>query len=401
MNNKYLDYTLISISFVISFLNVSAQLKPGFDAAECRDMIALCNSYTFLEFYGDDSEIIPEGYEKIYHSEAIGMDNMYQLFRKGDIAVICFRGSTDKKISWQENYHAAMVPALGKISGDLGEMTYCFAKSEGATVHSGYALAIAFMADDLRTELLKLHDQGVNDLLITGHSQGGALANLLMALLENHINDTALVKNRYKTYAFAAPMVGNTMFVDEYNNRYCETNHSFNIVNPTDPIPKLPITFNDSITISNYLKSLHPDKHSISLKLLLKEFVKKDVQDFATSRVHNLSKSMRKKITKELGVHVKFPDFANNIDYKYVGNRIELNPFDYPKTHADSTELNNMSSKKDLSRGKERRLEKRYNKKRGNVGFQHKPYNYYVGFLKDYLKHEYKELEKKYLPENL
>ena len=33
--------------------------------------------------------------------------------------------------------------------------------------------------------------------------------------------------------------------------------------------------------------------------------------------------------------------------------------------------------------------------------YQHKPYNYYVQFLKEYRKPEYKALKKKYLPENL
>ena len=79
MNFKYILYPLISVSFLISSLNICAQLKSGFVVEECRDMIALCNSYTFLEFYGNDSEIIPEGYKKVYNSEAIGMDNMYQI----------------------------------------------------------------------------------------------------------------------------------------------------------------------------------------------------------------------------------------------------------------------------------------------------------------------------------
>jgi hypothetical protein len=185
-------FLLISIFILYLHPNANAQLEPGFDTQECRDMHALCTTFTFLDLYGDDSVMIPEGYEKYFTSEPLGMDNMFQLYRKGDIAVVCYRGSTDKKISWMANLHAAMIPAMGEITGDLGEIPYRFALSDGATVHSGYALAIAYIGVDLRVELLKLYNEGVKDFLFTGHSQGGALANLTMAIINNHVKDTAL-----------------------------------------------------------------------------------------------------------------------------------------------------------------------------------------------------------------
>jgi hypothetical protein len=68
-------------------------LQYVFDKEEALDMIALCNSFSFIELYNSDSMIIPKGYEKIYTSGVLGMENKYQVYKKGKIAVICFRGS--------------------------------------------------------------------------------------------------------------------------------------------------------------------------------------------------------------------------------------------------------------------------------------------------------------------
>ena len=83
--------------FILFFTYSSfAKLETGFDKSEARDMIMICNSFTYLELYQDDEDILPDGYEKQYASGTFGMDNRYQVYLKGNIAVINFRGSTDK-----------------------------------------------------------------------------------------------------------------------------------------------------------------------------------------------------------------------------------------------------------------------------------------------------------------
>jgi hypothetical protein len=80
-----------------------AQLKRGFDPQEVKEMIALCNSYSYLELYNDDRAIIPKGYTKIYSSPVIGMDNKFQVYTKGNIGVVNFRGSTAEKFGQSVN----------------------------------------------------------------------------------------------------------------------------------------------------------------------------------------------------------------------------------------------------------------------------------------------------------
>jgi hypothetical protein len=93
---KFIISLILSITTVISF----GQIQPGFEKQEARDMIALCNSFTFMELYNSDSKIIPAHYEKVYTSGIFGMDNKFQIYRKGKVAVINLRGSTDDMSSW-------------------------------------------------------------------------------------------------------------------------------------------------------------------------------------------------------------------------------------------------------------------------------------------------------------
>ena len=134
---------------LLSSLMVVAKPDPGFIRSEAREMIAVCNSFTFLDLYQNDAEIIPAGYEKRYTSGTFGMDNKYQVYVKDDMAVISFRGSTDKQLSWIENMYASMIPATGTILLEGEKFTYCFARDSGAAGHSGYALGIAFLHNEL------------------------------------------------------------------------------------------------------------------------------------------------------------------------------------------------------------------------------------------------------------
>ncbi|MEZ5068263.1 MAG: hypothetical protein R2847_07085 [Bacteroidia bacterium] len=86
--------------------------SPGFNKEEMRDMIAICNSFTFIDLYKSDEAIIPR-VNKVYTSGVFGMDNRYQVYKNGNVAVINFRGSTAKQVSWLENIYASMIPAKG------------------------------------------------------------------------------------------------------------------------------------------------------------------------------------------------------------------------------------------------------------------------------------------------
>lgn len=389
---------IIAIIFIncISY----SQYKRGFDKKEVLDMIALCNSFTFLDLYNTDATIVPKGYKKIYTSGVFGMDNKFQLYQKDKLVVINLRGSTDKKVSWLANIYSAMIPASGTINISGEDFDYCFAKDSNAAVHGGYALAIAYLHKDLLYHISNLNRNGIYHFIITGHSQGGALANMLRAYFENLSDSLLAAENNFKTIAFAAPMVGNQAFATEYNNKYAENNTSFNIINPADPIPKFPASYNDSHYLSDNLESLISNKEPFDFKKMATDGLFMLFEKEITQSVKKLGYSASAQISKELGP-VKMPEYIDEFNYQILQNRVEIPPVIYPKMLKDSSILQNDSLMAIYTIGPDGHFLNEELYIREPWAYQHKPYNYYVSILKTYFPEQYALLKRRYLPENL
>ena len=397
----HLNKKIFSFYFILGLsIHCYSQIKPGFDKLEVLEMIQLCNSYTFLELFDSDAEIIADNYEKYYTSGVFGMDNKFQIYLKDSIAVINFRGSTDKQISWLENIHSAMIPAIGTIYIEGDKFDYCFAQDTNASVHGGFALGLAYFYRDIIFHVNNLNRLGYYNVIITGHSQGGALSNLLMAFLENLSKDVISDKNKFKIYAFAAPMIGNKAFMEEYNFRYCTSGLSYNIVNPKDVIPKLPTSYNDSTIVRDNLEKLVSDPSSINYKKLAWDATYLIFGKSLTRNVQKISLATSNKIAKELG-NVALPEYTNEINFFYLGNVINIPPFPYPKFLKDSSILQNDSLMAVYQRDEEGVFLDNSLYESEPFGYQHKTYNYYVSLLSKYFPKQYMMLEKKYLPENL
>jgi hypothetical protein len=375
-----------------------AQPEKDFNKEEARDMIALCNSFSFLDLYGTDSAIIPQGYTKLYTSEVTAMDNVFQIYLKDQTAIINLRGSTAKKISWMENIYSAMIPARGVIEIQEKKFHYTFAKEESAAVHAGYTLGVALLQKDLLPQIKHLNRQGIFNFLITGHSQGGALASMLLAYLHHLPEKQLSPQNRFRCYAFAAPMIGNKAFTAEYNDRFCKTGLSFAIVNPADVIPTFPLSYKESSTISQGLLSLLLDDGSFGQKLIDGAFLFFDKN--LGNTVRRFSTSVAKQISNEVGTIV-MPPYVEDVNYYKLGNRIELFKAVYPKILKDSSILQNDSLLAIYPRASNGHFVNKELYRKEPMMYQHKPYNYYTSFLRKFFPEEYLSLNKKYLEENL
>lgn len=379
-------------------LQVSAQLKNGFEPSEARDMIALCNSFTFLDLYNSDAAIIPAGYKKVYTSGVFGMDNKYQVYRKGDLGVLNFRGSTEKSISWMENIYSAMIPAKGFIVMQGDTFYYRFSEHPQAAVHAGYALGTAYLAKDIIRQITYMNTQGIYHFILTGHSQGGSLVHLIRAYLESVKGSEISEKNKFKTYAFANPMVGNQAFVDDYTSHFCSDNTSFSIVNPQDPVVNMPLTYGN-YSPENILASLM-SRETLDVKQMVMGMLLQKYEKDVSAYVQSVSDKLNKQISKELG-DVKMPPYLKEIKYVPMNQRIELAQFDYPKVLRDSSILKNDSLMRIYKRGTDGHFTNQEVYKKPQKFYQHKPYNYYVAITKEYFPAEHKTMKKKYLAENL
>ena len=390
---KYLF--ILSAFIVFTHQALLGQFEAGFDKKEAIDMIRICNSHTFLELYNSDAPIIPNGYKRTYSSQPNVLDNMFQVYEKGDFAVIHFRGSTVHPNSWIENLYSAMIPASGSITVYNERRDYSFAKYPDAAVHSGYALAITLLSEDIIAQINRLNAKGIFQIYLTGHSQGGALATMSRAYIENLPKGIVSDKNAFKTYAFANPMSGNAYFALEYNKRFTQQGTSFRIINPSDIVPSLPLSPKQKELFSaDNLLALLTGEDTYDLKKLGIELLIKQFGDGFTSYVNKSNQMIHKMITMQAG-EVILPEYVEDITYSEVGEVYKLKTFVYPTIIKDSLEINpsDFSKYTRLPDGKYQRKEPKF--------YQHKPYNYYVEMLRIFDENEYKRLKIKFLPENL
>lgn len=373
-----------------------AQLREGFDPDEVKALISMCNSYTFQNLYGSDAAIAPKNYKKTFTSPVIGMDNKFQVYTKDDVGVLNFRGSTNQITSWVENMYSAMIPAKGEILLDQKSTPYSFAEDTSAAVHAGYALAVVLLSPSIIDQIKQLNQQGIYSIIITGHSQGGSLANLTRAYLENLPKGTLSAKNVYKTYAFANPMCGNKNFSEEYHVRYCENNMSYSIINPADLVPSMPMHYQEEgkLLSTDRLKSWLLGKESFDIRKIGVELAVRQFEKSLKSYVKSSNRLIETMVSAAYG-SVDMPDYVSDINYFQVGNIRALEPFPYPQIQLDPATL----TEKQLSKLKPAE-DGNYYKPEPSF-YQHKPYNYYVAILKAYFSRDYKNLNVKYLPENL
>lgn len=388
---KYTLFTLCVTTLSVCF----TQVKPGFESDEAIDLIRLCNSQTFKDLYGSDDDIIPSDYNQVYASTPNVMDNMFQVYKNGRTGVIHFRGSTSHPNSWIENVYSAMIPAKGKMTIYNEERNYVFAEADSAGVHSGFVLGVSMMIEDVISQIDRLNSKGIYDFIITGHSQGGALAILTHSYLENLPSDRIGSKNTFKMYAFANPMVGNSEFVAEYNERFVEKEMAFRIINPKDIVPSMPITYHDGSLVSTKdVVSWITGEKEFNYQELGIEFIMRRFKKGLTAYINKSNQLIDKVISKQTG-EIKFPEYMNDIQYVSIGNLHELEPFEYPEIVKDSVDIPS-----DEFGNFERQENGRYIREEPSF-YQHKPYNYYAAILKKYSRSKYDRLRNKYLVENL
>lgn len=388
-----------SILFFLFTIVSFSQIYNGFKPQEVKDMAALGCSYTFLDLYKSDAAIIPSGYKKIYTSEVNTLDNVFQVYTKGKTAVINLRGSTAKKSSWLENFYSSMIPATGDILIGEKKHHYSFSSNAEAHVHSGYALAICYLSRDLIQQINALNKKGIYNVLITGHSQGGALAQLLMAYLHHLPEGKISTKNKFKTYAFASPMCGNLVIANDYEQLY-GNGYSYNVINPADVVPTFPLTYNDStlFTMAD-LKTFLFDREHFDYKGKVTDGVIQLFEKTINNTITFVGNSVNKQISKE-GDTITMPSPVKDINYIRLAEVIETKPAHYPKKLKDSTILDNDSLMAIYTIGPDGHFENEELYEKEPVFYQHKPYNYYVTILELYFPEQYANLEKKYLVEN-
>jgi len=253
---KSIKFIILIAVFFLSFKQSQSQiLKPYFNKKEYEELLLISIRTTDLkEYYSKFS--LPENYKMTYQSKEIGFGNLWQLWvnKKSPVAVISIRGTTRKKESVLSNLYAAMIPAKGELHLSSTEtFSYELSSESQAAVHIGWLISMAYLSKDILPKIDSLYKAGTKDILLIGHSQGGAINFLLTAYLYNLQQKGKIPMDiRFKTYCSAPPKPGNLYFANYYE-KLTQNGWGYTIVNSADWVPDTPLTIQtlDDLSSSN------------------------------------------------------------------------------------------------------------------------------------------------------
>lgn len=337
-------FTLIAL-LITPYILFGQKLKPGFDKAEYIELLKVSAQF------GDSTYVnsfpAPQQFKLAYRSPVMGLDNRWDLWADNQsVGVISIRGTTANSVSWLSNFYAAMVPAKGDIQiSDAEKFNYQLADDPKAAVHVGWLVSTAFLVKDMLPKIDSCYRAGIKDMLIMGHSQGGAIAYLLTAHLKSLQKQSRLPADiQFKTYCSAGPKPGNLYFAYEYEAA-TQIGWGYNVVNSADWVPEVPFsiqTIND-VNTTNPFKGAPAliKKQKLPQRIVLK-YIYNSLSKPALKAQKNYQKYLgrlaSKTVKKNLNGYIA-PDYYNSNDYVRTGTTIVLKAdSEYFKKYPDSEE---------------------------------------------------------------
>jgi hypothetical protein len=321
-------WLLIADIWLLPYYSVAQTnpLIPGFQKAEFIEMLHVAAGHIDTLTIG-----LPRLYKKVYRSPIVGLDNRWELWQ-GDngVGVISIRGTGIKPAGWIENFYAAMLPATGQLQlNDNQTFTYSLAKNPGAAIHAGWLIGMASLANDILPKLDSCIQRGTRSFIITGASQGGAIAFLMTSYLHSQLGKRLPNDLRFKTYCIAAPKPGNFSYAYEYGI-LTQQGWGFNVINSADWVPEFPLSVQttDDFNLTNPFTTLTKaiQKQSFFNRVALKYIFKK---------MDRPSRKAQKQYQRFLGTYVermakkvlpgyRAPSYAPSSYYVRAGQTIVL-----------------------------------------------------------------------------
>lgn len=308
----------------------AAVLRPGFDKAEYLELLRVCARH------GDSAYIktiaAPEHSSFLYRSPVMGLENRWDLWMRDDrVAILSIRGTTASMVSWLANFYAATVPATGSLCLSKTDVfSYRLADNPRAAVHVGWLLATAYLSRDIMPRLDSLYREGIRDVIVMGHSQGGAIAYLLTAYLYQLQKQGQLPGDvRLKTYCSASPKPGNLYFAYDYE-AMTQGGWAYNVVNTADWVPETPLSVQ---TLDDFNKT---NLFAVAPDLIRKQkWPMNWIAKYAFNRLDKPSRKLQRRYERYLGNMVskqvvkqlsnfRTPCYYPSSDYTRAGNTIVL-----------------------------------------------------------------------------
>ena len=332
-----IKYSFITLFLALLFISASVypqtKLKPGFDAGEYASMLKIASHNADTPWVKTQTPY-PNGYNMVYRSETLGLDNRWDLWLSADsVAVISIRGTTAKAISWLEDFYAPMVSASGSVTIGEGRIfTYSLASDTNAYVHAGFLLGLAYLEPSIITKINEYYNKGVRDFIIMGHSQGGAVAYLLRSYLHYLPAGVIPPDVTFKTYMSAPPKPGNLYYAYDYEH-LTRGGWANRVVNIADWVPNMPFSLqtefdlnknNPIVTVDSVLTEKLNFVERVVAGLLQKNMLG-SLDDARDVMIKYLGYELFKAVEKELP-GITIPRFITSQYYMTAGSPVILKP---------------------------------------------------------------------------
>ncbi len=328
--------TFISLILSISMIaGAQIKLQPGFEPNEYADLLSLAFHSSSIP---DSMERLrtKDRYQQIFRSPEMGLLNRWTLYLRDDnTAIIDIRGTVNNTTSWLANFYAPMIPATGSLQlNDSTIFNYQLAENREAAVHAGWTIALGHLAPGIISKINELYkEKGTRAFIVSGHSQGGAIAYLLRSYLYyEQQRKTIPADIVVKTYCSAAPKPGNLYYAYDFDF-LTRGGWALTVLNAADWVPESPFTIQ---TVSDF----NPVNPFVNVKSILRK--QKFLIRMAGNTVYNkLEKKPRKAQRKfekylgyklfKLGIRKALPQliepsYVHSTNYMRAGTPVILMP---------------------------------------------------------------------------
>lgn len=194
---------------------------------------------------------------------------------------------------WGGEFRYVLFPGTETIQDWMTDLKIRKCPWSFGQVHRGFQEAFGSVA----TEITAMLPEN-SEVVIAGHSLGGALATLFASALHGF-------RRVHAVYTFGSPRVGNRAFARHYNDALAE--RSFRIVNAGDPVPRLPWMLGtyrhvDHLTYLNRDGGIDENRLAVAAKEFLArmELAKRQAQssmpvsDLVSVSAHSLTSYIKK-----------------------------------------------------------------------------------------------------------
>ena len=139
-------------------------------------------------------------------------------------------GNTQGFVAWNNDVVLVAFRGTDGISDFLLDLTFRPVETPHFEVHQGFWNGFEMVRNELRALIEEARPDGKR-VFITGHSLGGALAQIAAAELSDLVSPSGI-------YTYGQPAVGLENFSDFMDQRFAE--NSFRFVNKKDIVPRVP-----------------------------------------------------------------------------------------------------------------------------------------------------------------